>query len=468
MFHHIRYWKRTMADILIIDDDPIICDLLVQLMEKINHQSCFALTGAQGLELARSGGFDLVFLDVKLPDGNGLDLIETLKRLPSRPEIIIITGESDPDGAELAITSGAWNYLEKPFFRQEINLQVKRALQFRKEKGRVPNTGGLRRNDLIGESYLLGQCLDQVKAAAYSKTPVLITGEAGTGKELFARTIHLNSDFSENNFVILDCSAINGDSAERMLHGPRGQDHKQVHKKGGLLGLAHGGTLLVDDVDQLPLNIQESLFRTMQNHTYHPMGAQNGEKSCFRVIATTRQDLEKRVEVGAFNQDLFLSLTGQHIQLPVLKDMPGDIIPIAIHYMDRYCRKYRVEPKGISPECLDIIQAYHWPGNIRELINAVGKAVASAKHEPTIYSIHLPSQIKADVIGKSAEVLEKDRASVDTVFQKGSLKTFLEDREREYLTQLYQDMNKDVQKACKIAGISKSAFYARLRKYQIT
>ena len=191
-----------MADVLIIDDDKVICDILAKMMEIIGHESRYALTGKDGLELAKNGMFDIVFLDINLPDANGLDLIKTIKTAPSSPEIIIITGDSDPDGAEMAINSGAWNYLEKPFLRQELNLQVSRALQFRKEKGNVSCPGVLKRNGIIGESEEIKSCLDQVSIAAHSDINVLISGEQGTGKELFAKAIHLNSDRS--HWIIMD------------------------------------------------------------------------------------------------------------------------------------------------------------------------------------------------------------------------------------------------------------------------
>nr|NJM02550.1 sigma-54-dependent Fis family transcriptional regulator [Desulfobacula sp.] len=176
-----------MADILIVDDDKLICDILVKMMDFFGHESRFALTGKEGLALAKNGWFDLVFLDVNLPDANGLDLIKTIKENPSSPEVIIITGDSSPDGAEMAISSGAWNYLGKPFLRQELNLQVSRALQFRREKGNVSSPGILKRNGLIGESKEIRSCLEQASAAAYSDTPVLISGEEGTGKELLQK-----------------------------------------------------------------------------------------------------------------------------------------------------------------------------------------------------------------------------------------------------------------------------------------
>lgn len=271
-----------MADILIIDDDPVICDLLMQMMTQIHHKSRFSLNGSHGLALAEHHHFDLVFLDVNLPDANGLDLIKKLKTIPASPEIIIITGESEPGGAEMAIKSGAWNYLEKPFFRQEINLQVKRALQFRKEKGRVSGPGGLKRNHIIGESDCLRACLDQVREAAYSDRPVLISGESGSGKSLFAKTIHLNSDRRENNFVIVDCAAMNETTADKLLYGSIDdiKDGKETGRP-GFVALADNGTLLLDDISKLPLAVQQSLQKVMETHTLFTRWRQSAPKMSF-------------------------------------------------------------------------------------------------------------------------------------------------------------------------------------------
>ncbi len=364
-----------MAEVLIIDDDKVICDILVKMMEKTGHQSRYALTGEGGVELANTGMFDIVFLDVNLPDANGLDLIRKIKRTASSPEIIIITGDSDPDGAELAINSGAWNYLEKPFLRQELNLQVSRALQFRKERGKVSAQGVLKRNGIVGESEEIKSCLDQVSIAAYSDASVLICGEQGTGKELFAKTIHLNSDRCDNNFVFADCAAMNENVIESVLLGykknaiPGGV----TNVKTGLLKQANNGTLFFDEISELPLQIQKMVLRTMEKLRYTPIGGKK-EKDCnIRVIATTSKDLDDLSEKGLFRKDLLFKLKGTRINLPQLVEMKGDIVKLALFYIDKFCKKYKIETKGVSPEFLDIIGEYKWPGNIRELINSLEK-----------------------------------------------------------------------------------------------
>lgn len=460
-----------MADVLIIDDDKVICDILAKMMERIGHESRWALTGKDGLEKARQGMFDIVFLDVNLPDANGLELIKTIRTSPSSPEVIIITGDSDPDGAEMAINSGAWNYLEKPFLRQELNLQVRRALEFRKEKGAVSTPGVLKRNSIVGESERIKSCLDKVSIAAYSDTNVLLTGDHGVGKELFAKTIHLNSDRSENNFVIIDCSALNENNAENVLFGhEKGAFFGAVNNKTGLIERADNGTLFLDEVAHLPMHIQNSFLRVIENLTFAPLGARDEKYSNFRVIATTCEDLDALSNQGRFRKNLLFKLKGITIHLPRLSQVKEDIVRIALYYIHQFCRKYRIEAKGVSPEFIDIITSYDWPGNTRELINAMDKAIASAKHEPTLYSIHLPSYVKAkvikDLISRNTQV---DAVSADS-YADGEfppLKTVMCDTEKKYLKELLAFTGGNVKKACKAAGVSRSSMYARLNRYNI-
>lgn len=445
-----------MAEILIIDDDPVICELLEQLMEKINHQTAYALTGEKGLALARAGSFDIIFLDVKLPDMNGLDLIAPLKALGSSPEIIIITGERDPDGADLAITSGAWNYLEKPFFRQEINLQVSRALAFRKEKGKVSGAGGLRRYNILGESPAIERCLSQAAAAAHSSTPLLISGQKGTGKTTFAKTIHLNSDHWEGNCVVADCGTLDQGRAHDRLFGAASNGKKRK----GLIAMAGSGTLVLEDVDQLSDSAQSALLRAMA-----PGPGQGGQPRAngFRIIATTRlapEDLAREM-MPAF----FTSLGKVRILLPSLAERQEDLMTIAMYYMEQACRRLDIPAKGISPECLDIIQAYHWPGNVRELIQAMDKAVSSGRQEPTLYSVHLPAHITARIIRQPRDREDESRLQDGLLIREEGLKGYLERKEKAYLFRLFRQTQGDVAKACRIAGISRSGFYAKLKKH---
>lgn len=463
-----------MADILIIDDDQLICEIVSQMMQDIGHQCAWALTGQDGLSKANDSRFDIIFLDVYLPDANGLDLIKTFRKSPGSPEVIIITGENHPDGAAMAVKSGAWDYLEKPFLRQELELQVKRALQFRREKGDISTPGLLNRHLIIGSSEQIEACLEKVSIAAYSDDNILISGEAGTGKKLFSKTIHLNSDRKENNFVVIDCAALRPDIVENMLfgceQGEAGSENCVVKK--GLIEYANNGTLFLNEISRLRPAAQKSLHYVLDHLRFRPVGAGTEKMSNFRAIATTSIDLEHLVRKGNFNNGLYEKLKGLSIRLPALREIRTDLVKIAFHYIDQVCKKNQMDTKGVSPEFIEIIKAYDWPGNVAELIGALKRAVAAAKYEPTLYSVHLPSKVKTRIIKHMLNQEDGDvffggvdGSSANQTFP--SLKKVMEDTQKQYLENVFLQTNGNVKKASEIAGISTSAMYARLKQYRI-
>lgn len=452
-----------MAEILIIDDDSVICDILIKMMEAIGHEAQSALTGKEGMELAENGEFDIVFLDINLPDCNGFAMIDKIKSVTSNPEIIIITGESDPNGAEMAIKSGAWNYLEKPFLRQELNLQVSRALLFRKEKGWLHSKGTLKRNSIIGKSDKIKKCIDLAAVAAHSDQGVLISGEPGCGKELFAKTIHLNGSNSNHNFVVADCTAIAKNQFQQVLFG------NQKLTTPGLTQLAHSGTLFLNEVSLMPIEAQKKLlkmiFREGDGTGSHSSSAD------FRMIGATSVPLAPLVKKGAFLEELEKQLTVNEIVLPPLRERGADVVEIALFFIEHACKRMDVTTKGVSPEFIDIISTYNWPGNMDEMAGAIDKAVASAKNEPTLYSIHLPSYVKRDVISSIMSRNSQENNSDETIHSSTDfppLKLFIETSEKQYLSTLLAYTDGSVKKVCKISGLSRSSIYERLRKYGLT
>ncbi|MBU1194269.1 MAG: sigma 54-interacting transcriptional regulator [Proteobacteria bacterium] len=447
-----------MADILIIDDDMVICDILTKMMENIGHNTHYAVTGADGLKQAETGMFDIVFLDVNLPDINGLDLIKTIKQVPSSPEVIIVTGENTPDGAQIAINSGAWNYIEKPFLRQNLTLQVHRALQFRSEKRRIPVTGPLKRNAIVGESSDIKYCIDQICAATYSDVPVLISGESGTGKELFAQTVHLNSDRYTHNFIKLDCSVAEKTILETMLCMDKdGIKSGEIKDKTGWIKQSESGTLFLDKIEKLSVNAQQSLLSVITR-----------KQGRIRVIASTCQEFSLLSRQAAVLFDGFDQSGAIFIKAPALRNIKEDCIKIALSYIDIFCKKYGVPAKGVSPEFIDIIEAFKWPGNVKELVTAVDAAVSCAKNEPTLYSIHLPSYIKSGVIKEILKRNAKDEQAEKKESHVGEfppLKVFMETSEKQYLSAVLSHVSGNVSKACRISGISSSSMYDRLKKY---
>ena len=251
---------RVMARVLIVDDDELICEMLSLMVEDMGHSPSFALTLKTGYEKAALETFDVVFLDIRMPDGNGLDLLPRIRELPSHPEVIIITGLGDPDGAELAIKNGAWDYIEKSSSTKEMSLPFVRALQYREEKNARKPLAALKLNGIIGNSIKMKMCLDLLAQAAHSEASVLLTGETGTGKEVFARAIHDNSIREKESFVVVDCTALPETLVESVLFGhERGAFTGADKAQDGLVKQAHGGSLFLDEVGEPPAGHAEGL-----------------------------------------------------------------------------------------------------------------------------------------------------------------------------------------------------------------
>jgi len=364
-----------MAKILIIDDDQLMCQSLSLVARQKGYEATSSFTLHDGLEKAIGEPFDVVFLDVNMPDGNGLDFLSKLPKLPSSPEIIIITGLGDPHGAELAIKSGAWDYLEKGASVKEITLSLIRALQYREQKQIGNASSGmatLKRDGIVGSSARLKECLDLVAQAGTSDSSVLITGETGTGKELFARAVHENSNRSKRNFVVVDCAALPENLIEGMLFGhEKGAFTNADQAREGLILQANGGTLFLDEIGEMPLSLQKVFLRVLQEHRFRPLGSSRELESDFRLVAATNRNLDEMVETGRFRSDLLFRISTFVIELPSIKERPEDIKELTRYHTDRICEHYGTPSKAFSPDFLKMLAVYSWPGNVRELVNTL-------------------------------------------------------------------------------------------------
>jgi len=261
-----------MASVLIIDDDKLICDWIANVVTRLGHHPVSTHLLREGLRKVQSEPFDIVFLDVQMPDGSGLEIMPKIKAARSSPEIIVITGLGDPDEAELAIKTGAWDYLEKPASFDAIKLPILRALEYRAERksGKPPVV--LKRNAIIGDSEKITSCLELLAQAAGSDANVLITGETGTGKELFAKAVHYNSSRAKRNFVVVDCTSLPETLVESVLFGhERGAFTGADRSQEGLIKQADGGTLFLDEIGELPFLVQKRFLRVIQEHRFRPV-----------------------------------------------------------------------------------------------------------------------------------------------------------------------------------------------------
>ena len=463
-----------MAHVLIIDDDQMIGETLSLRIMNLGHSAASAATLNEGLRKIQQEAFDLVFLDVRLPDGNGLDALAKIKEAPSSPEVIIITGVGDPDGAELAVKGGAWDYIQKPFSKQEIILQLSRALEYR-EKSRQKPPVLLKRDNIIGSSARLTAHLESLAQAANSNVNTLITGESGTGKELFARAIHENSARARKNFVVVDCAALPENLVENVLFG---------HKKGaftgadkneeGLVRHADGGTLFLDEVGELPLSIQKKFLRVLQEHKFRLVGSQQEISSDFRLIAATNRSLEHMAQAGQFRQDLLYRLRALTIELSPLRERRADIRELTLHHISRICARKGVEVKGFSPEFIEALEAYDWPGNVRELINTLERIIAAEPGTSILYPQHLSERIRIKIartkLGPKVQQQEQKSFKPSETFPtlKEAREQTLSQIEKQYLQELMQAAEGDIQEICRISGLRRARLYELLKKYNIS
>jgi two-component system NtrC family response regulator len=462
-----------MGNVLVIDDDKNVCTAISNAVERMGHKTVHALTLKEGLEKACSDSFDVVFLDVQMPDGNGLDILPPIRGTPSSPEVIIITGFADPDGAELAIKNGAWDYIEKPCSVQEMTLPFIRALEYREEKKAAKVPVALKREGIVGSSPKLRACLDLLPQMSNSVANVLITGETGTGKELFARAIHENSPRAGKNFVVVDCAALPDTLVESVLFGHQKGAFTGADKaQDGLVKQADRGTLFLDEVGELPLSIQKSFLRVLQERRFRPVGGEREITSDFRLISATNRDIESMVRQGTFRGDLLFRIQTLTLHVPPLREHLEDIKELILYYMVKWCDRYGIGTKAVPPEFIEAMTSYDWPGNVRELMNALELAMTAAGSKATLYPRNLPTHVRAQMarssVSRTAAVREKWEGGPDhsKVFPK--MQEFRKNAEHQYLRQLISFTKSDIREACRRSGLSRSRLYALMKKHRIS
>ena len=295
----------------------LMCRALTRKVESMGHETGCAYTLKEGIKKAQSGFFDVIFLDVRMPDGSGLDMITPMRMSSSSPEIIIITGAGDPDGAELAIKNGAWDYIEKTSSINLMVLPMVRALQYR-EAAKIKNPmPTIKTHNIVGGSPCMKALLVQVAQASQTEANVLITGNTGTGKELLAWAIHKNSARVNANFVVVDCAALSETLVESMLFGyEKGAYTSADRAREGLIKQADGGTLFLDEIGELPFTVQKAFLRVLQESKFRPLGGKQEIESNFRLISATNRRLDEMAAKGHFLNDLLFRLQALPLKSP--------------------------------------------------------------------------------------------------------------------------------------------------------
>jgi two-component system NtrC family response regulator len=473
-----------MATILLVDDDSDFRDSVQILVSNLGHECLTAGDLQEAKAMLHEAELDVVLLDVFLPNGNGLDEISTFQRASGAPQVIIVTGQGDPDGAEMAIESGAWDYLEKPLTIPTLSRVLDRALRYRSYQAATTRQKILR-DGIIGSSRKLSACINALGRAAGGKNNILLAGETGTGKELFARAIHRNSPRADRSFIVVDCTSLPENLAESLLLGHvKGTFTGAYEARSGLIKQADRGTLFLDEIGELPLSVQKIFLRVLQERRFRPLGSQYEQRSDFRLVAATNRDIGEMIEAGSFRQDLYYRLCTVKIELPALRERCEDIHLMAPHFVAQACAESHLQAKEISSDFLDCLERYHWPGNVRELINAIYASVDNALEEPRLYPEHLPVEIRSQVVKRTVQAESRagaetpqsfrppfaargDRAQLFPAF-KEARRDAVSHMEAAYLQKLVEKSGGDVKQACTLSGLSRARLYELLKKHGIS
>ena len=459
-----------------------VADHVKRLLTTIGHEVLTASDLTTGWALAAEQRTDVVALGLKMRDGDGLALLPRLKQLPHCPEVVVITASPNPKVAEFALRNGAWDYLVVKKEAEPVAAAMDQAIQYQQEQKGQKKIVSVKRERIIGNSAGMKHCLQLLGQAAASDANVLITGETGTGKELFARAIHSNRPRSrslhaplrsanpraENNFVVVDCAALPETLVESVLFGhARGAFTGADRNHDGLIAQADGGTLFLDEVGELPLDTQKAFLRVLQERCYRPVGAQVEKKSNFRLVAATNCTLDQLVADGRFRKDLLFRLRALTIELPPLRHRREDIEDLVRHHTARLCNSYDIKPKGFAGELMAALVAYAWPGNVRELINTIDGILAAAGNDSTLYAKHLPLHIRVQMACRTMDTPDESAPAPEISGDLPKFKAYRESSEIKYLQDLMNLAERNIPKACELSGISRSRLYEMLAKYDL-
>jgi nitrogen regulation protein NR(I) len=386
--------------VLIVDDEPNLRRILSAQLSRDGYDVHDAEDGEKGLQFLREHHIDLVITDLKMPKLDGMALLkQALKDDPERP-IIMITAHGTVDTAVEALKSGAFDYLTKPFDKDEVRQVVAKALKsvdFARSDATRPEPGQGFKYGIIGNSPGIVELYSMIDRVASTPTTVLLTGESGTGKELVARALHENSARADKPFIKVNCAAIPRELIESELFGyERGAFTGAVSSKPGRFELANGGTLFLDEIGEIPIEMQVKLLRALQESEFERVGGIKTIRVDVRLVAATNRELKKQITQGAFREDLYYRLNVVPIRLPALRDRRDDIALLVTHFIEKFNQRLRKQVKGVDEQATEILSTYPWPGNIRELENVIERAVLFCD-ENLICPEDLPSEVRGTV-----------------------------------------------------------------------
>jgi two-component system nitrogen regulation response regulator NtrX len=452
--------------ILVIDDEAAIRDSMKMILEYEGYEFVGAANGQEGLALVDKVSPDLVFLDVKMPGMDGLEVLGRIKATNETLPVVIVSGHGTIDTAVEATKRGAFDFIEKPLSRDRIDVTVRNALdQSRlKDENRSLKQALEARYQLIGDSPALRHVMDAVRRAAPTNATVLIQGESGVGKELVARMIHRNSLRSRERFVQVNCAAIPDDLIESELFGhEKGSFTGATEKQIGKFEQADRGTIFLDEIGDMSLKTQAKVLRVLQEGEVERLGSARTIKVDVRIIAATNKALEEEIEQGRFREDLYFRLAVIPISVPPLRERAEDIPALVKHFADVFSREHNVRTKRVSPAALDVLRRHRWKGNIRELRNTLERLVIMTAGDE-IGVGELPELLRVD---RPVATSDNSRSADATVGAGGTLREFKEVAERKFLVDKLRENGWNISKTAEVIGTPRSNLYKKLEQYNI-
>ena len=446
--------------LFVVDDEQSIRRLCMTIGGSLGFVCNEAESAESAVTRLETDPPDLVLTDLKLPNQSGVELLKQVKSLLPRTEVAIMTGHGSIESAVDAMKLGAYDYIEKPFRVEKMRLLLQRMA----EKVRLVNENAFLRekvntdenlDGIIGTSSGMQDVLRMISRLKDTRTPVLISGESGTGKELVARAIHFRGALAQSSFVAVDCGALVPTLMESELFGyEKGAFTGATKSKPGLFQAANGGTIFLDEIGELPLEMQAKLLRVLQEKEVRPVGSNEKIDVDVRVIAATNRDLEAAYRAGTFRKDLYFRLNVVTVHLPPLRERRSDTPMLVHHFLNRYAAGMHLQ---VTPGAMKSLLQYDWPGNVRELENCIARAVTLGDRQ-TIDVLDLPPAMRTEQ-PPSVEMTAQDAASLST--------TALAEMEKMTILRVFEQAHGDKALAGKMLGISRATLYRKLKRYNI-
>jgi DNA-binding NtrC family response regulator len=449
--------------VLVVDDEPMVTDWLKMVVEQgataPGYEVRAAAVGSRAVEIFRAWRPDVVLIDLVLPDIDGIALLRQLKAIDEVPEMIVISGVGTITRALEAGQAGAFYFIEKSnldpagivsILDRATDLQVERA-QHERLKEKVRDQYAF--SNIIGKSKKMRELFELIEAVAESDANILIQGENGVGKELIANAIHVRSGRSKGPFIKINCAALPKELIESELFGyKKGAFTGATTDKVGLLELAAGGSLLLDEIGEMPLMLQTKLLRVLQEREYRPIGSDRLVKVDFRLICATNADPEAAIKDGRLREDLYFRINTVALRVPPLRERSEDLPLLCAHFLEKFNGRYQKNVQGISPAAYHLLIRFRWPGNVRELENAIERAVLVAK-AADVQPQDLPDSIRGDGVAEDAFTVPPHHT--------------LAEIERMAVVQTLQRTNWNKQEAAQILGLYRPTLYSKIKKHDI-